>query len=157
MQDIQILLENVASQCLGHAARRTGRAISNYFNDLLRPLDLNLPQYGLLVAIGRDPDRTLSAIADALGLDDTTLTRNLAILKRRGLVAAEGGRGRAGKRVRLTEAGVALTRRAVEIWAEANAAITAHMSEADLAAGRAFLQNLEAAALSARAQPVRRP
>lgn len=156
MQDIQKLLAAVPDECMGRAARRASRAITNHFNDKLRALDLNVAQYGLLVAVGRDPDRTLAAMAASMGLDESTLTRNLAILQRRGLVAAEGGRGRAGKRIRLTSEGIALVRRAVLIWRRANRQLTQAFGAAELERGRAFLARVETAAETAREAKARK-
>ncbi len=150
MQDIQKLLAPIPEECIGRAARRASRAISNHFNDKLRALDLNLAQYGLLVAIGRDPDRTLAAMAHSMALDETTLTRNLAVLQRRGFVDSEGGRGRSGKRVRLTSEGMAMVRRAVIIWRRANRDVTKAFGAAELDKGRAFLARIERAADAAR-------
>ncbi|MGE0830662.1 MAG: MarR family winged helix-turn-helix transcriptional regulator [Hyphomonadaceae bacterium] len=117
-----------------------------------------MPQFGLLAAIGRDPDRTLSAIADAIVVDETTLTRNLAILSRRGLVECTGGRGRTGKKIRLTEAGESLLVRCMEQWRAGHAMLTRGMTPEECAAGLAFMQGLERAADAARsAGPVWEP
>lgn len=155
MQDIREELQAALGTCLGHEARRAARAITNRFNDELRCQDLNVAQIGVLFAIARDPDRTLTVIADALALDETTLTRNLHILERRGLIELDGGRGRAGKKVHLTNEGWELMQPAMETWRRVNTELTGQFTPDELAFGFKFLRALEGAASSGRAQSKR--
>lgn len=138
--------------CLAYATRRSGRAVTNLFNARLAHLDLNVAQFGLLAAVGRMPGATLAAIGEAMLIDESTLTRNFAVMERRGLVEAEGGRGRAGKRLQLTKAGVSLAKAASSIWTRTNKNIAAEFAEAEVAAGRAFLKALGEASERVRAR-----
>lgn len=142
--------------CLAYASRRTARAVTNYLNGLLKPFDLTAAQFGLLAAVASKPDRSLREIAFELLLDESTMTRNLAVLERRGLVQAEGGRGRAGKRVSLTEKGWNLLAAGSVMWRKANDDLAAAMDPAELAAGRRFLDVLarESERLSAERSPL---
>lgn len=146
MQNKIELLDYVRADCLAASTRRTARAVSNYLNTMLRPVDLNVGQFGLLAVIAKKPDRTLREIGELLILDDSTMTRNLAVLERRGLVHGEGGRGRSGKRVSLTDEGQRLLEAGQPLWEEANrnlaSAVPAHILEA----GKLFLDDLADAA-----------
>lgn len=128
--------------CLAFASRRTARAVTNYLNDVLRSLDLSTAQFGLLVAIGKAPERSLREISQILVLDESTLTRNYAVLERRGLVKSDGGRGRGGRRVRLSEEGWRQLEAGSALWREANRRLEEGMSPAELEAGRRFLDAL---------------
>ena len=66
--------------------RQASRVITAYFDDELRPAGLRATQLNILMAIevGRWP--TITRLADVLAMDRTTLTRNLQLLRRRGLV-----------------------------------------------------------------------
>ncbi len=55
--------------CLAYATRRTGRAVTNFFNAQLGHLDLNVAQFGLLAAVTRMPGSALAAIGTAMLLD----------------------------------------------------------------------------------------
>ena len=131
--------------CLAYATRRTGRAVTNLFNARLSHLDLNVAQFGLLAAVGKMPGATLAAIGEAMLLDDSTLARNFAVMERRGLVSAEGGRGRGGKQLRLTAEGVKLAKAASTVWVKTNRHLAAQFSEAEVRAGRTFLKALSEA------------
>jgi DNA-binding MarR family transcriptional regulator len=143
-------LETVAASCVAVAMRRAARATTNFSNALLRGLDLNAAQFGLLAAVGRAPGQSLAALADDLTLDDSTLTRNLTVLERRGLIARRGLPGRGGKQVALTAEGRRLLDDALPVWAWANDQVTAGLSEEELAMGRRFLDAVERAADASR-------
>jgi DNA-binding MarR family transcriptional regulator len=124
---------------MAFATRRTARAVTNYFNMLLRRFELNVAQFGLMTAIAKMPGRTLREIGEQLILDESTVTRNLTILERRNLVQAEGGRGRAGKRMSLTPEGEELMLSAVAEWRRGNNALTERVANGVLDHGLAFL------------------
>jgi DNA-binding MarR family transcriptional regulator len=128
--------------CLAYATRRTGRAVTNVFNARMAPLDLNVAQFGLLAAVAKMPGATLAAIGEAMLLDESTMARNFALMERRGLVQAEGGRGRSGKQARLTRTGAKLYAKAAVIWRSTNQLLTARLDADAVAAGRKFLRAL---------------
>jgi DNA-binding MarR family transcriptional regulator len=146
MQNLIESLEALGMDCLAAVTRRTARAVTNYINVMLRPVDLNVGQFGLLMVIAKKPDRTMREIGEILILDDSTMTRNLAVLERRGLVQGEGGRGRGGKRVSLTDEGVSILSAGLPLWLEANERIAAAMAPSELEAGVRFLDSLAQAA-----------
>lgn len=128
--------------CLAYTSRRTARAVTNVFNARMAPLELNVAQFGLLAAVAKMPGSTLSAIGEAMLLDESTMARNLTVLERRGLVEAQGGRGRGGKHVSLTAEGAALYAEAARIWKRTNQKLAAELGEEEAAAGRALLRRL---------------
>lgn len=146
MQHKSDVLDYVRADCLAASTRRTARAVSNYLNTMLRPVDLNVGQFGLLAVIAKKPERTLREIGEFLILDDSTMTRNLAVLERRGLVHGEGGRGRSGKRVSLTDEGRRLLEAGQPLWEEANRNLAEAVSPRLLEAGKQFLDDLADAA-----------
>lgn len=137
--------DNLDFPCLAYASRRTSRAVSNFFNAQMKPLDLNVAQFGLLAAVARLPGRSLSAIGESMLLDESTLARNLAVLEKRGLIDSEGGRGRGGKQVGLSADGKALFAEAARIWKRTNIRLAAEMPPDQVEAGRAFLASLSEA------------
>jgi DNA-binding MarR family transcriptional regulator len=64
------------------------------------------------------------------------------VLERRGLISAEGGRGRGGKHLTLTPEGQQLLAAALTIWLKTNKRLAAELGEKEAAAGRAFLRAL---------------
>ena len=138
---------DMAALCFGQRSRMTARAVTRAFNARLRPLNLQITQYILLASISVDPDRSVATLAEALGLEPSTLLRNLKVLEDRGLVIAGGGRGRTGRRLAVTPAGLALIEAGVPLWktiqADLSAALDGRAEET-----RAALAALEAAALT---------
>lgn len=129
-------------KCLAYASRRTARAVTNFFNARMAPLDLNVAQFGLLAAVAKMPGSTLSAIGEAMLIEDSTMARNFIVLERRGLVESEGGRGRGGKSVTLTREGRSLHARGEKIWMETNRVLAVELGAQAAEAGRFFLNEL---------------
>lgn len=132
--------------CLAYATRRAGRAVTNFFNAQLAGLDLTVSQFGLLTAVAKMPGASLAAIGEAMLIDESTLTRNFAVMERRGMISAEGGRGRGGKHLTLTRAGTKLHAEAAAIWRATNRKLAGELDPGEVAAGRAFLRALGLAA-----------
>lgn len=139
-------LSAVAAACLGIASRAAARAATRAFDVHLAGLELQATQFPILVMVRLHGAEGIAMLAERLDLDASALTRNVQILERRGLVRAEGGRGRGGKRLALTEDGAVLLERAAERWQAAQAAIVAEMGAGEAATLRLLLARLEAAA-----------
>ncbi len=122
-------LQGIAAECPGFQARATARAVTRYYNACFKPLGLTAEQFSLLVGIGAAEGATLVELAADAGVDATTLSRNVQNLEARGLVRAEGGRGRAGKRLNLTRSGRRLMADALPVWKSAKAELSRSMGE----------------------------
>lgn len=102
--------------CLCLALRMASRAVSIAYDDALRPFGLKTTQFSLLAQVASLGPVESSRLAEALGLDKTTLPRNLRPLQRRGLIVIERGDDRRTRLVRLTPAGRQLLREAMTAW-----------------------------------------
>ncbi len=142
MQDYVSEFEALHAESVLLAPRRLARALTNYANTLLKPQDLNIAQVSLLAAVAIKPEKTLAAMSEALSLDSSTLTRNLVILEGRGLIHSEGGRGRGGKQVEITDKGVAALRQTIDVWRGLEASLREGMEPELLAAGGAYIAAL---------------
>lgn len=141
------LPQDMAGQCFGHRSRKAARAVTRAFNQRLKPFGLNISQYVLLGVIARGEHRSVAAMAEEVGVEPSALLRNLRLLEDRGLVAGEGGRGRAGRRLAVTEAGVVLIWESVPAWRQAQTDLAALLDgRADET--REALVRLERAALA---------
>ena len=106
--------------CAASRVRRASRRISQIYDRHLEAYDVSITQFGILAQLRSHPGSGVSALADRMIMDATTLSRNLRPLERRGLVACEADRddGRARK-IRLTAAGRAVLERAMSGWSAA--------------------------------------
>ncbi|MCB8819049.1 MarR family winged helix-turn-helix transcriptional regulator [Microvirga rosea] len=136
-------LFTVARSCLGRRTRKTAALLSRHYAAQLRHTGLSGTEFVLLVTIAQEPDISVVALADKLGLDPTTLVRNVKHASDRRLIAAAGGRGRAGKRLRLTLEGEEALKRALDAWEEVNSALVAKLGPEKVSEGLRFLQALE--------------
>jgi DNA-binding MarR family transcriptional regulator len=149
-------LKGVAAECPGFQARATARAITRYYNACFKPFGLTAEQFSLLVGIGAAEGATLVDLAVSAGVDATTLSRNFQNLEGRGLVRAEGGRGRAGKRLGLTSSGRRLMVDAFPVWKWAKAELSRHLGDKRLRSTRRAMAELAKAA-EALSSVVRKP
>ena len=103
--------------CTSTALRRADRALGRIYDESLRPAGLTITQYSLLAIIDRAPQPlTLGDLAAAQVMDRTTLSRNLAPLRRDGLVQIASGADRRTKVIALTDAGKSLLETARPLW-----------------------------------------
>jgi DNA-binding MarR family transcriptional regulator len=107
--------------CFCAALRRTTRAVTQLYDTALRPLKLRSTQLPILVATSRFGRVPLAALAERLGMDRTTLLRNVRPLLRRKLVEVVTEQGSRRAELRPTPAGSALLARVLPGWRAAQA------------------------------------
>lgn len=110
------LAQTRACHCL--AARRRARAITRLYDEALRPVGLRATQFSLLAALAQMRESTLTPLAEFLGLDRTTLTRNAEVLLGRGWLAARSTADRRQRALVVTAEGAAVLERALPLWHE---------------------------------------
>ncbi len=106
----------VASPCTCSMLRRTARRVTRLYDTALRPVGLCLSQYVVLANVAREGGLSISELAERLGMDRTTLTRNLRPLVRSGWVLIATGSDRRQRSVGLTQAGRRLYAVAHPLW-----------------------------------------
>ncbi|MGR8935360.1 MAG: MarR family winged helix-turn-helix transcriptional regulator [Gammaproteobacteria bacterium] len=115
--------------CTGFNLRKASRAVSQFYDELLRPAGIRGTQYSLLVVVHLSGPVTVSQLAERAVMDRTTLTRNLEILEKQGLVAIAAGADRRTRNVTITEAGRATLSAAYPLWEQAQAQINAALGD----------------------------
>jgi DNA-binding MarR family transcriptional regulator len=96
--------------------RRAARAISQRYDEALRPLGLTITQFTILQALSLRGEVTQGELGEILAMDSTTLSRTLEIMNRHGWTAKHYGTDRRERRLRLTQAGESELNRAVPYW-----------------------------------------
>jgi DNA-binding MarR family transcriptional regulator len=97
--------------------------VSAHYEAHFRGSGLRGTQFTILSILAQAGPLPMTRLADLLGVERTTLTRNLTVLARRGLVAWTGEKdGRVRKAV-LTKAGEAMLRTCVPRWLAAEASV----------------------------------
>lgn len=112
-------IDTIAGECIAVRLRMLNRAVTNLYDDALRPLGLKVSQMNILVAAAKMGTARPAEVCTALHLDVSTLSRNVERMKARGwleVVADEDGRAQP---FRLTTQGQRLLKKAAPKWREA--------------------------------------
>jgi len=96
--------------------RRTARALTQVYEEALRPLGLRATQLTILQVLSRAGEVSQRQLGDMLAMDSTSLSRTLAIMARKGWIAEQRGEDRRERRIRLSAVGEAKLRRALPVW-----------------------------------------
>lgn len=102
--------------CLCANVRRLARLSTRLYDEALRKHDIEVGQFTLLATLLHLPMATQGQLAAALGMEPSSLTRNLAQLEKRGWVDKDSGADRRSRRVRITPDGRKRFNRAVGSW-----------------------------------------
>ena len=136
----------VRQTCLAMALRQATRALTQRYDAAFSAAGIRSTQFNLLVAISQAPSVPLSRLAKAVVMDRTTLTRNLAPLVRRGLVAESGANDKRVRSYALTARGKQLLARALPDWKIAQARILGALTDKDAEHLRRILRTVVTAA-----------
>jgi DNA-binding MarR family transcriptional regulator len=123
--------------CLCQASRNAARGVTAVFDRHLRPHGLRVTQFTILANLIIRGATPVTALAEALGADRTTLTRNLALLERNGWIEMRADDDDARTHlVVATAKGRAVAQDALPAWRKAQDAVAAALGGADVAALR---------------------
>lgn len=106
-------------ECLCILARRTARSLTDVYDRALEPSGLKVTQFSLLRAIDRLENSSLTDMAQATGLDRSTLGRNLRVLEKDGLVSLSQGKDERTRVPKLNANAKKALRIAQPLWEEA--------------------------------------
>jgi len=95
------------------------RSVTRIYDDELRPSGLRATQVSVLVAIAVDEVMSIAALAKFMGMDRSTLTRNLRPLERDGLIRLGSEGWRRSRTVEITKKGRSRLRDALPLWEKA--------------------------------------
>src|SRR5688572_19531801 len=98
--------------CICFAVRRAARLVTQRYDFHLRPVGLRGTQFTVLVVLQSAGPHPVNRLAQMLGMERTTLTRNLRPLLTLGYVSEKPGDDRRVRTVALTPGGTAAVARA---------------------------------------------
>lgn len=108
--------ETVGLPCMCASLRRASRVLTQHYDAALRPLGLRATQFTLLQALSLVGEVSQGTLGEILAIDSTTLTRTLAIMRRRGWITSRSGKDRRERKLSLNDAGKAEFKRALPYW-----------------------------------------
>lgn len=119
MKDISDFAE--CRSCLCLAARKQAQHLTRAYDARLRPHGLTIHQFSMLTTLIVAGPLPMSALAERLGVERTTLTRNVTLSADKGLVAVTPGRDARERVVNVTSTGREKAEAALPAWRAAQA------------------------------------
>src|SRR6266481_1908162 len=120
--------------CYCATLRQAARAVTALYEEVLADSGLPATQYTVLQALKMAPNLATTELADAIGIDQTTATRTLALIRKSRLIVNTPGDDRRERRWALTPAGEAMVRKMAPAWAAAQQAFEKQVGRAEAAA-----------------------
>ena len=74
------------SPCVCNTLRMVTRAVTQLYDDALRPSGVRVTQFSILATIARMGEANLKVLEGTLAIDQTTLTRSINLLERDGVI-----------------------------------------------------------------------
>jgi DNA-binding MarR family transcriptional regulator len=102
--------------CYCASLRQAARAISQKYDAALRDSELTITQLTLLMMLAQMRRPRVNDLAEALAMDQTSLSRTLRIMERNGLIAAVAGDDKRESRWILAPRGQQRLKRAMPVW-----------------------------------------
>lgn len=114
--------------CTGARLRRLTRRVTAFYEHHMRDSGLKLSQYSLLAQLSEDP-QSLTALADRMEIDRTTLTRSLQPLLEQGWIAESSGTDARQRLFVRTANGTRARNAARKYWRQAQLALEQHLGQ----------------------------
>lgn len=144
MKHIDQVYPKNPSPCNCMNVRRASRAVTQFYDEVLKPSGLTIAQVGLLRHLELAGMTTIGDLAKMMRIDRTTLNRNMKPLVDTGLIAVNPGKDSRTRQVILTEAGKEAVAKGWELWGEAQLSLHEYLGESDQEKLIQLLSKLEA-------------
>lgn len=119
------------SECYCTNLRRSANAVSDFYDRELKPSGLTAPQYYLMINLSRLGSANITHWAERVGLERSTMVRNIRPLEARGLITQTDGHG---KTYALTGDGKAALDAGIPMWTEAQRKLRDYLGGDDASA-----------------------
>lgn len=130
--------------CLNANLRKASRAILSMYMDEMRGSDLQGTQFTLLSTISGMGKVKITELAHFMGMDQTTVTRNVNVLKKGDYVAVIPGEDKRTRVVQLTTKGESAVHETYPMWLEAQTKLWDQLGEEKAAAFLGIVQEIVA-------------
>jgi DNA-binding MarR family transcriptional regulator len=126
--------------CLCFNIRKSTRLLTAHYDRVMNPTGLKATQFSLLITMLLQDSASVSQLANILGMARTTLSRNVRLLEKKGLITASTGEDRREQRMGLTDRGREVIDQGIPFWEEAQAEVVATFGKEWV---QGFLSNLK--------------
>jgi DNA-binding MarR family transcriptional regulator len=111
------------------SVRRASRALTQCYEQALRPLGLRATQFTILQALSLAGEVSQGQLGEILAMDSTTLTRTLEVMRRQGWLAERRGEDRRQRWLRLAKAGKTQLDHALPVWEKVQSRLRGQVGE----------------------------
>jgi len=109
-------LAALMNDCACLKVRTAARAVTRLYDDAFRPVGLRATQLSVLVAVAYSDAVSIASLSRMLGMDRSTLTRNLRPLEEKALVVLGPEGHHRSRTLSITSEGEQLVRKALPLW-----------------------------------------
>lgn len=120
---MKTIAKDVAGFCACQKLRVASRKVTRIYDEALKAAAITPAQFTMLGYIGNSDAVSLTQLAEILGLERTTLTRNLKPLERDGLIDISPQGYRRSRSVSLSNKGLKALEIALPLWHEAQSSL----------------------------------
>ncbi|MCG3171891.1 MAG: hypothetical protein GMKNLPBB_00032 [Myxococcota bacterium] len=110
------ITKTMGRTCACFNLRRATRAVTAIYDREFRAHDITANQFTILAAVVNMGELPVGQLAEVLGMDQSTLSRNLIPLKREGWLSLHQSNDRRERRVCITQAGAQKLMEAAPTW-----------------------------------------
>ena len=137
------MTKQMYTDCYCTQLRRASSGLTKIYDDALRPQGLKITQFSMLRGLQRLGRATLSALADELALDRTTMSRGVKPLIDAGWIDSSTGESDAREKLlELSDQGRKKLKDAMPAWSKAQEKFEAQMGQSDKPAANKRLVDL---------------
>lgn len=124
--------EKKPSSCHCLNVRRAAHSITDYYNNILFPCNINLNQFSLLKNVKKMEPVNVSDLSVAMRLDRTTMVRNIKIMEEKGYVADISPDSARSRQLQLTDKGNSVLNESMILWNKAQDNIIEYLGEENI-------------------------
>ena len=117
------------ANCLCLNLRRAARSLTRSYDAALAPCGLTTGQFSTLLVLKQMGPSPVSAIAKAMDVERSALTRNLTVMAKNGLIERIEGEDRREKIVSLSTVGLERLKRGQPLWKRAQKGAVAQLGD----------------------------
>lgn len=132
------------SPCLCLNIRRASRAVTEFYENILKPSGLKATQYSLLRYLNEVEPITITEFAKIMRIDRTTLNRNMKPLIGVGFIEVNPGDDPRSKQITLTKDGKSALSIASNLWDEAQESMQEYLGKTEIEQYKHLISKLEA-------------
>jgi DNA-binding MarR family transcriptional regulator len=109
--------------CFCLASRQAARRITRLYDSRMQPSGIRVTQFTILSQLMLRGEMPIGKLASILGMERTTLTRNLTLLEQQKWISSKAGDDPRSRMIGITAQGRGMVRRGFPYWSKAQAQV----------------------------------